>query len=326
MNTKQVTIAITGIGAPLGQSIARAALASKRKYNIIVADITDEDAAIFPDLKYWRSVHISSPLYEAAMINFLRENRVSLIFLGSEREMLGVIDIRKEVESESGANFALSDKHALSIGMDKLLTVDLLREAGLPYPRTRKLGGDWQSIDNFVREVGYPCIVKGRRAGQPFIVRCEDDLKYHFRNYKDGIIQEFLGDENSTEYTVGLFYAPEYGVNDAYCMERVLRYGLTWRGWYRKKPDIEDVCRRAVDLLKPSGSVNIQLRYHRGKPTIHEFNVRCSSSTVFRALSGWNEIDMAVDYFVHQQKPRLPAKVQPGMGIRFFHETWISGI
>ena len=46
----QITIAVTGVGAPLGQSIVRAALASKREYRIVALDINDEDAAIFPNL------------------------------------------------------------------------------------------------------------------------------------------------------------------------------------------------------------------------------------------------------------------------------------
>jgi len=83
------------------------------------------------------------------------------------------------------------------------------------------------------------------------------------------------------------------------------------------------MCSRAVEALKPCGSVNVQLRYNKAEPVIHEFNVRCSSTTVFRALSGWNEIDMAVDYFVYKKKPQVPTKIHPGVAVRFFQETWI---
>ncbi len=325
MKPDQVTIAVTGVGAPLGQSIARAAMASKRNYKVIVLDITDEDAEVFPGLPYRKMTHIRSAGYQNDLERILLENYVDLLFLGSEREMLGAMSIREGIERNTGAKFAGSDERSLRIGMDKLLTIDLLREAGLPYPRTRKLSGDWPEIREFAHEIGYPCIVKGRRAGEPVVARDEDAVAYHFRTYDDGIIQEFLGDETAREYTVGLFYTPEHGVIDTYCMSRLLRYGLTWRGKYEKNGDVEEMSRLAIEALRPCGSCNVQLRYHHGIPVIHEINVRCSSTTVFRALSGWNEIDMAVDYFIYRRKPEGP-KVQPGHGIRFFQETWVPHV
>lgn len=322
MNRDQVTIIVTGIGSPLGQSIVRAALASHRKYRVIALDVNNEDRMIFPELPYRRSTHIQSPQYRKDLENILMVDRVDLVFFGSEREMLGVTRFREDMEEKTGAKFALSEERALRIGTDKLLTTEFLREVGLPYPRTRALQGDWQEIREFTEKIGYPCVVKARRAGPVFILRDEDDLAYHFRHYKDSILQEFLGEEGAWEYTVGLFHTKEYGVIDTYCMTRILRHGLTWRGKYEKNRTVEDVCRRAVESLNPCGSINVQLRLHRGVPVIHELNMRCSSTTVFRALSGWNEIDMAVDYFIYHQKPEVP-DVRPGFAVRFFQETWV---
>ncbi|MGD8758748.1 MAG: ATP-grasp domain-containing protein [Anaerolineales bacterium] len=322
MSQDRISILVTGIAAPLAQSIVRAALASERSYRVIAADLGEEDAAIFPQIEYIRTTHIREPQYRANMQRLLVKHGVDLVFLGAEREMLGLLPFYRDIEKETGARFALSGERALRIGMDKLLTSDLLREAGLPYPKTMPLGSSWEDVLAFVGEIGYPCVVKGRRAGEPFIVRNQEDLSYHFRNYEDAVLQEFLGEEDAQEYTVGLFYTPEHGLLDTYCMARLLRYGLTWRGWYEKVPEIEEICKRAVEALKPIGSCNAQLRYHRGVPVIHEFNVRCSSTTVFRALSGWNEIDMAVDYLLLGKKPEAPT-IRPGRAVRYFSETWI---
>lgn len=325
MKSDRVTIAVTGVGAPLGQSIIRAGLASLRRYRLIAMDISDEESAIFPDLSYRKSSHISSPTYQEDLERILRDERVDLLYLGAEREMLGVATLQSEIEARTGSRIALSGKTALEIGTDKLKTAELVRDAGLPYPRSRELSGEWPDILDFAEEIGYPCVVKGRRAGLPFILRNQDDLAYQYRNYTDAVIQEFLGSEEETkEYTVGVFYTPEHGVIDSYCMSRLLRYGLTWRGKYEKNFEVEGVCRQAVEALKPRGSVNVQLRYHKGVPVVHEFNVRCSSSTVFRALSGWNEIDMAVDYFVLRKRPETPKSIKPGFAIRYFQETWIE--
>lgn len=322
MNPHQVTIAVTGVGSALGQSIVRAALASKCRYRVIGMDVTDEDRAIFPTLHYRKSTHIRSPQYQADLEKILIEDQVDLVFLGSEEEMMGVSCFCAQIEKRTGVRFALSEERALRIGMDKLLTSEFLREAGLPYPRTKALQGDWKEINEFVKQIGYPCIVKARRSGQPLIVRNDEDLAYHFHRYGNGVLQEFLGEEGTQEYTVGLFYTKEYGVIDTYCMARLLRYGLTWRGRYEKNNEVEEMCRRAVESLEPCGSINAQLRFHHGLPVIHELNMRCSSTTVFRALSGWNEIDMAADYFIHQRKPKVP-EVRPGFAIRYFQETWL---
>jgi carbamoyl-phosphate synthase large subunit len=322
MNARQITIAVTGVGSALGQSIVRAALASSHRYRVIAMDVTEEDQAIFADLPYRKSTHIRSPQYQTDLEKILMEDRVDLLFLGSEQEMLGVLPFRGQIEEKTGVKFALSEDRALIIGMDKLLTAEFLRETGLPYPRTKPLHDDWEEINEFVKQVGYPCIVKARRLGQPLMVRNDGDLAYHFRSYNSGVLQEFLGEEGTWEYTVGVFYTKEYGVIDTYCMRRLLRYGLTWRGKFEKNNEVEEMCRRAAESLKPSGSINAQLRYHHGTPVIHEFNMRCSSTTVFRALSGWNEIDMAVDYFIYHRKPEVP-KIQPGFAIRYFQEAWV---
>jgi carbamoyl-phosphate synthase large subunit len=324
MKNEQITIGVTGVGAALGQSIVRAALASQRKYRVIGLDIYDEDRAIFPDIEFHRSVHISSKNYKEHMVNFIKKNVVHLLFLGTEREMLGTLAFRDFLESETGVKLALSDERELSIGMDKLRTIELLREEGLPYPRTLLLSNDWADISLFAAEIGYPCVVKGKRAGTPVIVYSEDDLRYWQRAYEDAVLQEFLGRDGSPEYTVGVFYTKEYGLIDTYCMTRQLKYGLTWRGRHHSNPIVEEMAASAVKALAPLGSVNVQLREHKGRPIVHEFNVRCSSTTVFRALSGWNEIDMAVDYFVHGLKPIPNKKIKSGYAIRYFQERWVK--
>lgn len=322
MKQREIKIAVTGVGAQLGQSITRAALYSKQNYRIFTLDVDDDAKYIFPSLPFYKTVHINFAGYCNYLEKFLIKNKIDLLFFGSEREMLGVLGFRNSIEKKTGVKLALSDDSALQIGMDKFLTAELLRKFGLPYPKTIKMNDKWDKICLFADKIGYPCIVKGRRTGQPFIIRTQDDLAYFYRNYPDGVVQEFLGNERDNEYTVGLFYTPEYGITHIYCMSRYLRYGLTWRGQYERNQEVENIARSAVEILKPTGSVNVQIRYHKGKPVVHEFNVRCSSTTVFRALSGWNEIDMAVDYFLYGKKPKIINKIKPGKAIRFFQEAW----
>lgn len=318
------TIAVGGVGAPLGQSILRAALASTRGHRVIGMDLDPEARHVFPGAPFRQARHFRDPAYLDDYADFLAREKVDLVFVGSEGEMLHLAGgPQRELEQRTGARFALGSPEALAVGMDKLFTVELLEKAGLPAPRTRLLQGDWDASLAFAREAGFPCMVKSRRAGPLRLAHDEDDLRYLFRTYPEAVLQEYLGDEQSREYTVGLFCTREDGPVATYCMRRRLLYGLTWRGVYEPNAEIEAQAQAAARALAAVGSVNVQLREHKGRFLIHEFNVRCSSTAVFRALSGWNEIDMAVDYFVKGRRPEPPGPVVPGRAVRFFEERWV---
>ncbi len=319
----KVTIAVSGIASPMGQSIIRAAIASNAEYHIIGMDVDPFAQYIFDGVKFIQSPHINDEDYLNKIVDIFNKEDVDLYYPGAEREMLGLLELKQEVEERTSAKIAIGSEASLVSGMDKLSTAQLLEKAGLPFPRTKELKGDIDELKAFVAEIGYPCIVKGKRSGPPYVIKSEEDLMYHYRTYNKGVIQEFLGDENSKEYTVGVFFTPEYGATSVFMLERELKYGLTWRAKIIYNEDIKETCLKAVEALAPLGSVNVQLRYHNNVPVVHEFNVRCSSSTVFRSYSGWNEIDMAVDYFLNNKKPQDP-KVEEGYAIRFFDEKWVK--
>lgn len=317
------TIAVTGVGDAIGQSILRAAAASNRAYRLVAMDIDPDAAALFPNMTFVVSPHVDDPAYAHCLIEVLKREQVDLLFWGSEREMRGALPHRDYIETATGCRIAVSSAESLAIGMDKLETVRFLKQYGFPFARTICLDQPWEQVQAFAIEIDFPCIIKGRFAGRPEIIRDIEELAYFHRRYEGGVLQEFLGDESSQEYTVGVFYSPEYGVTDTYCMTRKLKHKLTWRGDYRPNSEVEAMCRAAVTALNPCGSINVQLRYHQGRPVIHEFNMRCSSTTVFRALSGWNEVDMAVDYFCLNKRP-VAGQVTPGRALRFFQECWVS--
>ena len=321
--TSEINIAVGGIGAPLGQSILRAALNSERKYKLFCCDLDQRSSRIFPGVEFTKLEAFSSDSYEDVLSRFLTDNRISLFFSGSEAEMLFLAgDRQRRIERATGARFALSSLDSLHVGTDKLKTVELLEKIGMPHPRTIILDDDLQTIEAFCDEVGFPVVVKGKRSGSPIVAKNMEDIVYLSRNYENGIIQEFLGDENSNEFTVGVFNDPSSNFIETFCMRRELKYGLTWRGTYEKNEKIENYAKRAVKELGGVGSINVQFREHEDDFFIHEFNVRCSSTTVFRSLAGWNEIDMAVDVFLHGVRPSNKELNYFGEAVRYFEESW----
>ncbi len=150
MIEKRITILITGIGAPLAQSITKAALTSKRQYRIITTDLFEYDTGVFPQLPFATLPRFDSPEYENALNKLIKDEHVDLVFLGSEKEMICISKIKEKIEKESKAKIAISSKNSLTIGMDKPLSVELLRDHGIAYPKTISLNDELDNIRKFI--------------------------------------------------------------------------------------------------------------------------------------------------------------------------------
>ena len=53
--------------------------------------------------------------------------------------------------------------------------------------------------------------------------------------------------------------------------------------------------------LEPFGACNVQLRIRDGKPYVFEINPRCSGTTAARALVGFNEPSVILNYLKTKQ-------------------------
>lgn len=318
-----ITIAVSGVGAPLGQSITRACKISKRNYRVLISDLFDEASAVFPSLEFVKGVHFRSAEYLDKLIDMLNQYNVNLYYPGSEGEMVFLAQNKAKLAERTNCKLPISNLESLSIGMDKYLLTMLLRENSLPFAKTILLSEEWDKLQRFVEETGFPLVVKSRRSGPPFVVKNLEQLRYHYNGYDNAILQEYLGQENDVEITSGIFYTPEYGTHSIFTMERDLKYGLTWRGRYLQNPVIDALAEKVVTHLSSSGSINLQMKIHQGEPIIFEANMRCSSTTSFRAQCGWNEIDFAVDYFLFGRPPSPVETLDTsGIAVRYFDEVW----
>ena len=90
-------------------------------------------------------------------------------------------------------------------------------------------------------------------------------------------------------------------------------------------PEISQYCENVASVIKPLGPFNFQIRMHEKKPYIFEINPRCSSTTVMRAVLGFNEPEMAILDLVLQQKIEMP-NIQYRNVFRYWEEAYIEQI
>jgi carbamoyl-phosphate synthase large subunit len=323
---KEVRIGVTGLGAPLGQSITQACQLSKRNYQIFGFDINLEAAGIFEDVTFIQSPCYTDPDYLNKFSNLLKQYKLDLLFFGSEKEILNASQHLTDWRDLSECKIAVGPYEPYEIGTDKYNTAKFLENNNFPFAHTILLNeSSLEQLQDFVTQVPFPLIVKGKRSGPIYLAEDWDDILYFRRKYKNSILQEFLGDsQNAQEITIGAFYTPEYKLTDLIIFERELKYGLSWRCKRIRNTHISNQVSEVLEVLQPTGSINIQMRHHKENFVIHELNMRCSSTTAFRALCGWNEIDMAVDYFVLGQQPKIPQDLEEGRGVRFFTQKWLQ--
>jgi carbamoyl-phosphate synthase large subunit len=69
---------------------------------------------------------------------------------------------------------------------------------------------------------------------------------------------------------------------------------------------IEEASMALTALFRPIGPTNYQFRKEAGVAYLLEINPRFSSSNSLRTAFGYNEAEMAIEYFLLNQRPPVP--------------------
>lgn len=136
----------------------------------------------------------------------------------------------------------------------------------------------------------------------------------------EGMIhQEYI---DGPEYTAGAIYFG--GEAATIVMRRDLRDGNTCRAYVEEFPELNAKVREWTLALKPHGPCNFQFRVDKnGEPRCFEINARFSGTTPFRALAGFNEVEMCVDYLLHGRPIKQPV-IKPMTILRYWNEMAVA--
>ena len=220
-------------------------------------------------------------------ISFLREviisEKVDFFLPISESEIEILNTRRKELEA-LGVKLLLNNQNIIDTFLDKLKTIQYLRNLNIKVPRTMMLY-------DYDGSYGYPVIVKSRKChGSKNLNKIIDlhDLEY-ISEKNDGslLIQECVGSEED-EYTTGVF--SDGNAVSSITFRRKLGFGsMSIEAMLSDEPYIDEIAHRIAMDMKLIGSINIQCRKVENDFIPFEINPRLSSTLLFRKKFGFDD-------------------------------------
>lgn len=306
------TVLVTGIGALIGQGIAR----SLRQVDGV--RIIGLDRKITPLAQSFCDIGIQKPAvaetdeaYVAFWSDLVRAHRVDVVLPGLGADVAFLRRAAPVLERQ-GCAVLVNRPELIDLCADKLLFGEALAAAGFPTIPTAR-PAQWSEACTLLGPP--PFLLKPRSGeGSAGIVRLEDEADFAYwtrKNSDNWMIQRIVGRDDE-EYTVGVF-----GLGGGDCVGPIVfrrtlaRAGHTAYAEVVRNDAIHDMTMRLVRHFTPVGPTNLQFRMEAGHPYLLEINPRFSSSCSLRTAFGFNEARMAIEWLRHG---RVVTDVHVGKG------------
>jgi carbamoyl-phosphate synthase large subunit len=338
MSSNDVVVVVTGVGSTIGLGIAKALrmingfddLGSSNKNGTGRIRIVGVDANPLAVGLYCLDASYLVPLgshdfttYFDALVDVCKREQAAILLSGWDGELIPLGERHEDF-------FNLSETRlghrvmGIREASDKWLTYLVLNENNIPTPHT-VLPEDKEGLYQLFNTCKPPYIVKPRQGSGSrglFKVCTIEEVRF-FSNYlKDIVVQEEIlpADE---EYTIGVFMLSEGEAVGTMILKRSLMSGLSYRMQVFEDAELSECAIQAVKALGLVGAANVQLRRTKDGPKVFEINPRFSSSTSVRAHFGFNEPEMAIRYFYHNERPILNEQ-RKGYALRYWEEMFLD--
>ena len=334
---QRTKVMIAGIGgASLGTEIGKC-LQLANKYEIYGCDISTTAYGLYEN-GFTETFCVKSNDYVTEVLKTCNKKGIKWLIPGGEQPniLLGAAAVKF---AQEGISVVTNNTDTVSLFSDKEATFNKLKACGVPIPKTSK----FNTVTDIL-EVGLPCIVKpatgsGGSSAVFFAVTTDEALiyaEYIRHNGNVPIVQEYVRDDEG-EFSIGVLSLPDKTVVGSIALRRVLnaKLSVSYRGqggvissgysqgYIDTFPDLCIQAERIANLIESRGPINIQGRVRNGMLIPFEINPRFSASTYLRALAGFNEIDMFLDYLINAQIPLL-SSIKTGWYLRSLTENYVS--
>lgn len=261
----------------------------------------------------------NSESYLAWLLEILEKHSIDMLIPGMEADMFFWSCHAKEIK-EISALPLLNTPELISLCHDKWNFFQYLKSTGVNCLIESTLESDFNSLRE---KLGTPFLLKPRTGyGSKGIVRVHDEHEFREHQEKIGeilMVQPIVGSDEQ-EYTVSSFCDGRGSIFASMAMRRKLsKDGFTDRAEVSNVdvflPAIHELCK----ILQPLGPTNFQFRLCLDGPKLLEINPRISSSTSIRAAFGFNESEMALNFFLDGTVPIQPA-IRLGHAVRYTDE------
>jgi carbamoyl-phosphate synthase large subunit len=278
-------VLITGIGGDVSQGVATILRESRPDLRLIGVDVHAQHGGhLFVD--HFEKVPLASyPGYLDTLMRVVKTHSVDVVIPMSEPELSALQpldDLAPDVK------WITAGEQVVQVGLDKLRTVDALKNLGIPVPWTHSV---YEGLPT-----AYPCILKNRYGSGSravFTVSDKVEADYLARRNPDAIFQEMLG-TIEREVTCAVYRRFDGEVSCLLLLRR-LTGGST--GWAKviKNEEAAQMCVSIAIGLDLRGSMNVQMRLTDQGPRVFEINPRFSSTVLMRHRIGFTDVIWALN-------------------------------
>jgi carbamoyl-phosphate synthase large subunit len=323
------SVLVTSAGTIVGQGIIKCLRLANQssgpvRYRIIGADASPLAPSLYRTDLGLLVPPISSDGYVDAIIEICKDEAVRAVFPGADEELLILSLSQKRIKDESGAIVLAEPRDVVSVGTDKWLTYQVLKEKGLPCPDSA-LPGD---ADSLIEKRGFPLIVKPREGHGSlhfYIVKDKEGMEHSVSRIQAAgwqpMVQEYLPDED-LEFTTGVVTGISGEVLSSIAMKRTLKGGQTFKAFVDDFPEVRRAAEQVAKALDAIGPLNVQCRMSGGSPKTLEVNPRFSASCPIRAYAGVNEPDIVFRNQVLGENVKVGA-YKKIVALRFYDEVYV---
>jgi len=334
--TSDLRVMIAGVGgASLGTEIGKC-LALAGRYKTFGCDISPTAYGLYDD-NFEATYLADRDNYVASVIDACKLSGATWLIAGGEQPMMLLSAASNEL-SKNGITLVANAPDVVQLFSDKAMTFQKLAATGIEIPRTAVV----KEIAD-VEAVGLPCIVKpatgsGGSASVFFAATVDEAMVYAEFIRRSGhlpLAQEYVGTEKG-EFTIGVLSLTNGEVAGSVALKRTLdaklsvsykgRGGVISSGYSQGHigdyPALRKQAEHIAQVVGSRGPINIQGRVRDEALIPFEINPRFSASTYLRALAGFNEIDILLQFLAYGEMPR-PVNIRPGWYLRSLTETYV---
>ncbi|MCQ1769262.1 ATP-grasp domain-containing protein [Neorhizobium galegae] len=314
------TVLVTGVGAIIGYGILRSLRMARPDVKLVGIDIHSDAVGQRWADQFFQVPLTADPVYPEVLSRIITDAEVDLIIPGIEQDTHFFSDNRSFIE-KMGVAICLNSRRLVDLSRDKWLMYQELQavspEINIPTYRSN-------DFDFLESTLGLPFIVKPRRSyASKGLVKVKDRAGFQSLAAAMGetlIAQPIIGTDDE-EYTVAAFGDGEGAYLAHIVLQRRLAMdGSTAKAIVRADISLQETLRPIFAHFQPIGPTNLQFRRVNATWKLLEINPRVSSATSIRSAFGYNESEMALEFFLYGN-PITQPEIRRGTASRYIEDS-----
>lgn len=342
--TRPISVLVTGVGGgTIGEQVCKALRMGRHRYEIITTNVRSAPLAVFKAEHHAVLPPVSDDNYFEAMLALVNKYKVQFLIPGSEPELIKLSQCR-DLFAHLDTKILINADHVIATCIDKRRTFEHLATHNFRVPATFEVNSTTE-LEKITS--GFPYIIKPAQGGggsaATLLAQDKTELNifvdYLLRYGYRVLVQEYIG-RAEDEYTVGVLHNPDGKLLGSVVLRRHILSGLSNRlrisnqtgrselgnvlaissgisqGRIVDFPPVRLQAEAIAQAFNSVGPLNIQGRWDGEQFVPFEINPRFSGTTPMRAMAGFNELELLINYYLYPDQPQIPPGVRCGEFIR----------